>query len=31
MYRRFARAFKIAAREEGFIQIFGARLLRRAI
>ena len=27
MYRRFARAFKIAAREEGFIQIFGAGLL----
>ena len=27
MYRRFARAFKIAAREEGFIQIFGAALL----
>ncbi len=27
MYRRFARAFKIAAREEGFVQIFAAGLL----
>ena len=31
MYRRFMRAVKIAAREEGFAQIFGAALLLVAL